>query len=209
MKTNLSNLRAPMPDGKFVRFCVSCCHASLFMCLCSHSEAQQPPKEFDVALRQAYFSESLEWLPEQNRLLLKGKVNGQDARFKIDSGAIGSLLTLKSAKKMGLKIFDFGTSFTGVSGRGKVYGSPVGRLELGDHIDLQRQRMAVLDLSVLDSVDGLIGGDTLASTKAILDYGNHQLLVPRPDVSLDVAKIASDAGLTVTRLEREGNFLVL
>ena len=33
------------------------------MCLGSPSEAQQSPEEFDAALRQACFSESLEWLP--------------------------------------------------------------------------------------------------------------------------------------------------
>lgn len=104
------------------------------------------------SLDRAFESDDLEFLPEQNRLLIKGYVNGSPAVFKIDSGAIGTLLTLKSAKERDLRVIDFNKTFIGAGGSGKIYGSPVNRLQLGTSIDLANQRLMVIDLPSLEGV---------------------------------------------------------
>lgn len=168
-----------------------------------------PAQTFGDVLNKTCSSEALEWIPEQKRLLVSAKVNGKDAKFKIDTGALGTLLTLKSAKARELPVIDFNATFSGVGGTGKVYGSPVQRLQLGGSVDLAGQRVAVIDLPVLDGIDGLIGGDTLASTKAIIDYRYHKMHVPLKAADLDLEKAAAEAGMIATKLEREGNYVFL
>lgn len=162
---------------------------------------------FTISLDRAFNSDELEWLPEQNRLLLKGKVNDAPAVFKIDSGAIATLLTLKSAKDRSLRVIDFKTTFTGAGGSGKIYGSPVKRLQLGTFIDLANQRLAVIDLPALDGVDGLLGVDTLGSAKAIIDYRHKKLRVPKAESADALERIATDAGMTAVKLERDGKYV--
>lgn len=154
-------------------------------------------------------SDALEWIPEQKRLLIPAKVNGKDAKFKIDTGALGTLLTLKSAKARELPVIDFNATFSGVGGTGKVYGSRVQRLQLGGSVDLEGQRVAVVDLPVLEGIDGLIGGETLSGTKAIIDYRQHRMHVPMKGAGFDLEKAAVEAGMLVTKLEREGSYVFL
>lgn len=168
-----------------------------------------PARAFGDLLVKTCNSDALEWIPEQKRLLVSAKVNGKDAKLKIDTGALGTLLTLKSAKARELPVIDFKATFSGVGGTGKVYGSPVQRLQLGGSVDLARQRVAVVDLPVLEGIDGLIGGDTLASTKAIIDYRQHKMHVPMEGAGFDLEKAAVEAGMLVTKLEREGNYVFL
>lgn len=165
---------------------------------------------FDRALKEQCSSDTLEWIPEQNRLLIHGKVNEKAALFKIDTGAMGSLLTLKSAKQFDVPIIDFKRTFSGAGGVGKVYGSPVNRLQLGTQVDLNRQRLAVIDLPVLQGIDGVVGRDTLATTIAIIDYRNHKLHIPSKDSPVDLTKLAAaTTGMASTRLEKDGNYIFL
>ena len=162
---------------------------------------------FATSLDRAFRSDDLTWVPEQNRLLISAKVNDQPAVFKIESGAIGTFLTLKSAKERGLRIIDFKATFTGVGGSGKIFGSPVKRLQLGSSVDLTMQRLAVIELPFLDGIDGVIGGDTLVSTKAIIDYRHKKFRVPQ-EASIDsLEQIATDSGMIVEKLERDGNYV--
>lgn len=171
------------------------------------SQESGPPQVLSDLLNKACSSDALEWIPEQNRLLVAGKINGKDAKFKIDTGALGTLLTLKSAKERKLPVIDFNATFTGIGGTGKVYGSPVQRLQLGGSVDLASQRLAVIDLPVLDGIDGLIGGDTLSSTSAIIDYRQHKLHIPMKTANFDPQKGATASGMLSTKLQREGNYV--
>ncbi len=162
---------------------------------------------FATWLDRAFSSDDLEWLPKQNRLLLKGKVNDAPAVFKIDTGAFGTLLTLKSAKERSLRVIDFNRTFLAAGGSGKIYGSPVKRLQLGTSIDLGNQRLAVMDLPSLDGIDGLLGGDNLGSSKAIIDYHYMKLRVPKNELAESLEQIAIDAGMTAVKLERDGNYM--
>lgn len=175
----------------------------------SSRKDSSPPQVLSDLLNQACSSDSLEWIPEPKRFLIAAKVNGNDAKFKIDTGALGTLLTLKSAKERKLPVIDFNATYKGVGGEGKVYGSPVQRLQLGSVADLTAQRLAVIDLPVLDGIDGLIGGDTLASTNMIIDYRQHKLHVPLKTANLDLLKASLDVGMLAAKLEREGNYLFL
>ena len=168
-----------------------------------------PPQVLSDRLNKECSSDVLEWIPEQKRLLVPAMVNGKEAKFKIDTGALGTLLTLKSAKARGIPVIDFNATFTGVGGTGKVYGSPVQRLQLGGSVDLKSQRLAVIDLPVLDGIDGLVGGDNLSSTKAIIDYRQHKLHIPSNKADLDLQKVSTEAGMLATKLEREGNYVFL
>lgn len=171
--------------------------------------ASGPAQVFGDLLDKTCSGDALEWIPEEKRLLVSAKVNGKDAKLKIDTGALGTLLTLKSAKARGLPVIDFNATFSGVGGTGKVYGSPVQRLQLGGSVDLAGQRVAVIDLPVLDGIDGLIGGDTLVSTMAIIDYRQHKMHVPLQAAGLDLVKAAAEAGMLAIKLEREGNYVFL
>lgn len=166
-----------------------------------------PWATFTSSLDLAFNSNDLEWLPEQNRLLLKGEINGAPAVFKVDSGAVVTLLTLKSAKDRGLPVIDFNAKFSGSAGEGKLYGSPVKQLQLGTFIALANQRLTVAELNSLDGVDGLLGGDTLVSTKAIIDYRHKRLRVPKDKWVDSLEKFATNAGMSIEKLEREGHYV--
>ena len=169
----------------------------------------RPAESFGDLLNKSCDSDALEWIPEQKRLLVPAKVNDKEAKFKIDTGAFGTLLTLKSAKAREIPVIDFNATFTGVGGTGKIYGSPVRRLQLGGSVDLKAQRLAVIDLPILEGIDGLIGGDTLASTKAIIDYRQRKMHIPMKAASLDLQKASTEAGMLATKLEREGNYVFM
>ncbi len=168
-----------------------------------------PSQRFNDALKKTCSSEPMEWIVEQNRFLIRGKINDKDAVFKIDTGAISTVLTLQSAKDRQLRIIDFKATFSGAGGTGKIYGSPVQRLQLGSSVDLTRQRLAVIDLPVLQDIDGLVGGDILASTKAIIDYRQDQLHIPVKDSTIDLSAMATESGLNSVKLEREGNYVFI
>ena len=173
------------------------------------AQDSSPSQVLGVRLNEACSSEMLEWIPQQKRLLVPAMVNGKEAKFKIDTGALGTLLTLKSAKAREIPVIDFNATFTGLGGTGKVYGSPVRRLQLGSIVDLKAQRLAVIDLPVLDGIDGLLGCDTLAGTKAIIDYRQHKLHVPLKTSSFDLQKESTESGMLATKLEREGNYVFM
>jgi predicted aspartyl protease len=168
--------------------------------LMADAKAGSDLASFDALLERSHHVDILEWIPEKKVHVLKGRVNGTAARFKLDSGAVGSLLTWKSANALKLKLVDFGGSFTGVASGGKMHGTRVELLELGARISLEHQRMPVIDLTYVTPVDGLV------AAKAMIDYRGHRLLTPRSGASFDLPQVATEAGLTVVRMEREGCF---
>lgn len=174
--------------------------------LAMNGHAQSEAISFVERLDAAYYSHEVEWLPDKKGFLIPGKVNGQDAKFYIDSGAKGSILTLAVAKRLGMKTVDLGGKFGGVAGQGKMYGTIADSLQIGEHFTLNHQKMPVLEMQNFDWADGLFGANHLVSSEGVIDYEKRRFLFPRKEKSLDLAELSEKAGLEVLNLEREGNY---
>ena len=116
---------------------------------------------------------------------LNTSFNGLPRRLEVDSGASGIVLTLATAKKLGLHP-EVQLHSVGVGGKGRVdsYLTHVAKIRVGD-LELSNCLVEVLEKSHLNA-DGLIGINLFANWLVTLDYPNSELLLAplphRPDV---------------------------
>ena len=117
--------------------------------------------------------------------------NGKHRKMQVDTGASGIVLTMATAKRLGLEP-EFRTHATGVGDSGEVdsYLTHVADIRIGG-LEVSDCLVEVLQTSTLD-VDGLIGIDVFDRWLVTLDYQNAQLrlnpLPPRPDAPADGAR---------------------
>ncbi len=110
--------------------------------------------------------------------------NGKHRKMQVDTGASGIVLTMATAKRLGLEP-EFRTHATGVGDSGEVdsYLTHVADIRIGG-LEVSDCLVEVLQTSTLD-VDGLIGIDVFDRWLVTLDYQNAQLrlnpLPARPD----------------------------
>ncbi|MGA3162104.1 MAG: aspartyl protease family protein [Terracidiphilus sp.] len=113
------------------------------------------------------------------------KLNGRGARFEIDTGAGGLVVTQSVAKHAGLKAFSQ-TELSGIGDQGfkPAYTAYADSIRIGN-MEFQDCAVRVLDSrSNLEEADGLIGMDVFAHFLVTLDYPMRKLLLgplpPRP-----------------------------
>ena len=112
------------------------------------------------------------------QLLATVRIGGQDMLMILDSGASGTVVDGKAAKRAGLADLVAGEGAAGAGGRLETHFVDVGSVLVGDVV-AQVSRVSVMDLSHVNDqllamgespVDGVLGSDVLTQHAALIDY---------------------------------------
>lgn len=136
---------------------------------------------------------------------LEMSFNGKKRRLQLDTGASGLLLTYPAAERLGLAIED--TVYVGGlgdEGNQKSQRAHVAKLKIGDLefsncvLEILPPRSNSSDYSMLDDVDGLVGGDIFRKFLLTLDYPAGELklsqLPPRPNETDATSSLNTEGG---------------
>ena len=117
-------------------------------------------------------------------LLIKGKINGVDGNFILDTGASNSCVDFEGIGHFYLSAADSDTKAAGAGGVGMLTQTSVkNTLKLG-RWTAKNFGLVIFDMSHVNEalrqykakpVHGIIGADILLRGKAIIDYYNHCL----------------------------------
>lgn len=113
------------------------------------------------------------------------KVNGKQGNLLVDTGAAFTIFDINQAKYYGFKynLVDENLKFVGLNGQSDRYHLANYKIHHDDNALLIHAYGA--DLSTLTTsfsnngleILGIIGSDYFTSSKAIIDYKNHQLII--------------------------------
>ncbi|TRW26707.1 acid protease [Flavobacterium zepuense] len=123
-------------------------------------------------------------ISKTQHLLLKGKINGIDGHFILDTGASNSCVGFEGINHFTLLAADSDTRAAGAGGIGMVTQTSVkNNLKLG-RWSTKKLALVIFDMSHVNQalqqykakpVHGIIGADILIKGKAIIDYNNFCL----------------------------------
>jgi predicted aspartyl protease len=147
------------------------------------SDAAQ--RDFDDTLRRAGFCEIELRLQTPPALTLAARVNGEPVKLLLDSGAVWSCVDSRQCARLQLKPMPSTARITGAGATGvrSVAVAEVNALQLGA-VELKDHTLALFDLAdwgfaapekALSEVQGILGGDLLAATAAMVDC--HRLIL--------------------------------
>ena len=132
--------------------------------------------------RKGYLAISI----EKNNIghfVIKGKINGKQALFILDTGASATCLDFESAKKLDV-------SSKPTEGKSAGYGGDAEKIEVANTIiemgnfKTDSMKTTIIDLTSVNQayaaeigghIDGVIGADILAGRSAIIDYETKAL----------------------------------
>ncbi len=140
-------------------------------------------RDLEAALRGAGFREIGLRLQPVPALTLAARVNGEPLEMLLDSGAVWSCVDQRQCARLKLKPLASAARVTGAGKTGQrgVAVAEVRSLQLGE-VELKDSTLALFDLAdwgfaapdkALSEVQGILGGDLLAATGAIIDL--HRL----------------------------------
>lgn len=163
---------------------VGCGHAAPPPALDLARAAQSPPAD-DASVAGDSTAVTLPFELIDNRIFMDVRVNGRGPyRFILDSGS-GNLLNMRTARELGLGLFNR----TEIGGAGAervpVWQAQVQRLDIGP-ITLARQSVMVLSLVPVtqaigfDRVDGLLGYELFRRFAVRIDYAAGRITFTRP-----------------------------
>lgn len=164
---------------------LDCGSRRLFTRPAAMSEVAQT--EFEDALRQAGYAAIPLQLKMPPALTLEARVNGQPVEMLLDSGAAWSCLDQRQCARLKLKPSASTTRITGAGTTGvrPVAVAEVKSLQLGG-LELRNATLALFDLAdwgfaapekALREVQGILGGECLAETSAVIDCHRLKLWV--------------------------------
>ncbi len=124
-------------------------------------------------------------------LTCAAKLNGGDVELLVDTGAMWSCLDSRTTRALGLRVAASPNQITGAAAAGKrEFGvTRITAFELGGR-KTANVNFAVLDLAdwglgpdgqILSSVGGILGGDELAASRAVIDCDQLQLWRRSPE----------------------------
>lgn len=132
--------------------------------------------------------ESFKFTLEDNSILVKGTLNGQEGKFLIDTGAGTSVLHVKYAEKAGCKIGKMGEeTIYGIAGDAPAAWTDVAELKMGESV-LKERKILSTDLTnglpggVRVGQDAIFGADFLSQLDAVISYKERRIFL-RPDLS--------------------------
>ena len=121
-------------------------------------------------------------LSKTQHLLIKGKINGIDGNFILDTGASNSCVDFSGIAHFELHATDSETTAAGAGGTGMATQTSLkNKLKLGRWTN-RNFGLVIFDMSHVNEalrqykakpVHGIIGADILMKGKAIIDYYNH------------------------------------
>ncbi len=123
-------------------------------------------------------------LSSTQHLLVKGKINGIEGSFILDTGASNSCVDFEGIEQFGLQATDSETRAAGAGGTGMLTQTSLqNTLQLG-RWSTKSFGLVIFDMSHVNEalsqykakpVHGIIGADILIKGKAIVDYNNSCL----------------------------------
>ncbi|MCL2661244.1 MAG: aspartyl protease family protein [Acidobacteriaceae bacterium] len=138
-----------------------------------------------------------------NNYALEVKLNNQQARLQIDTGAGGIVISRSVAERAGLKAFQQIQS-GGIGDEGLVGGyiAYADDIKIGP-LEFQDCAVQVIDKKNVVDVDGLVGADVFSQFLVTLDFPTHTLklgpLPPRPgDVAANSLALETGVGQSVS-----------
>jgi predicted aspartyl protease len=121
-------------------------------------------------------------ISKTQHLLIKGKINGVEGSFILDTGASNSCVGFEGIEYFSLSASDSETKAAGAGGTGMLTQSSMkNTLKLG-RWNTKNFGLVIFDMSHVNEalrqykakpVHGIIGADILMKGKAIIDYYNH------------------------------------
>lgn len=121
-------------------------------------------------------------ISKTQHLLIKGKINGVEGNFILDTGASNSCVDFEGISHFQLSASDSDTRAAGAGGIGMLTQTSVkNTLKLG-RWSTKKFGLVIFDMSHVNEalrhykakpVHGIIGADVLMKGKAIIDYHNH------------------------------------
>ncbi|MFL9838390.1 retropepsin-like aspartic protease [Flavobacterium sp. ST-75] len=121
-------------------------------------------------------------ISKTQHLLIKGKINGIEGTFILDTGASNSCVDFEGIERFELSADDSDTKAAGAGGIGMTTQTSVkNTLRLGHWKD-KNLGLVIFDMSHVNEalrqykakpVHGILGADILMKGKAIIDYYNH------------------------------------
>jgi predicted aspartyl protease len=121
-------------------------------------------------------------ISKTQHLLIKGKINGVEGSFILDTGASNSCVGFEGIEYFSLSASDSETKAAGAGGTGMLTQSSMkNTLKLG-RWNTKNFGLVIFDMSYVNEalrqykakpVHGIIGADILMKGKAIIDYYNH------------------------------------
>lgn len=121
-------------------------------------------------------------ISKTQHLLIKGKINGIEGNFILDTGASSSCVGFEEVEHFNLHAIDSDTKAAGAGGIGMLTQTSIrNTLKLGRWSN-KNFGLVIFDMSHVNEalrqykakpVHGIIGADILMCGKAIIDYYNH------------------------------------
>jgi predicted aspartyl protease len=151
---------------------------------------ENSPQTWAVSLRASGFQEVPLHLKRPSALTCLARVNGQPVELLVDTGAAWSCLDERQCARLGLNPLPSVVRITGAGATGtrQVAVAKVNLFQLGG-VELGSPTLALLDLAdwglaapgkTFCEVQGVLGGEILAQTGALIDCDQLMLWVRRP-----------------------------
>jgi predicted aspartyl protease len=131
--------------------------------------------------------ESFKFRLDGNSMIVEGELNGNRAKFMIDTGAHSSVLHLDSAKETGCKVGPMDQKIYGIGGEAPAAWSDVEEIRLGESV-IRDQKLLTADLmkdrpqGSVKSEDAIFGAEFLTQLVAVISYREGRVFL-RPDLA--------------------------
>lgn len=145
-------------------------------------QSKKPMENLHNTLKEKGYKRIKFKISKTQHLLIKGKINGIEGSFILDTGASNSCVDFEGIERFILSAADSETKAAGAGGIGMLTQTSVkNRLKLGRWAD-KDFGLVIFDMSHVNQalkqykakpVHGIIGADVLMKGKAIIDYYNH------------------------------------
>ncbi len=120
--------------------------------------------------------------------IAKGRVNGKEATFLLDTGSPSSTLDVSSVEKFDLKMNKLDRKAKGIGGNEDIYMVKLKDFKIGPHIKIGDQPVQAVKLN--RATDGLIGRDLLKAINGIIDFSTDRLCYPSNGKPIDLTEPA-------------------
>jgi predicted aspartyl protease len=139
--------------------------------------------------------ESFKFQLKGNHIFVDGELNGNAAKFMIDTGAGSTVLHIESAKKMGCDVGPMDQTIYGVGGEAPAAITGVDTIKLGEAV-IKEQKLLSADMfkdipGARKDYDAILGAEFMSQLRAVISYKEGRIFL-RPDLVDDADADADD-----------------